>query len=518
MNELAFDDAAEFFEDFVLPTGWTTQRLSQLVTPSTERIEPRDHPTVPYLSLEHIEAHTGRILGNGFGADVTSTKTPFRTGDVLYGKLRPYLNKVCTAPFDGMCSTDILVFPQQSSLNNRFLKHYLMLPQVVAYANHHSTGIELPRIGFHKLGALPVPVPSLAEQVRIAGTLDDLVEKAASAREHLQRGRRLLERFRQSVLAAACSGRLTEDWRKQIRSEQLAESQLSQADMVRESPKLTTRQAFAEGIAQEPHLIDSLDQPEGWTATTLGDVSSSITSGSRDWSRYYGRGPATFIMAQNVRPGTLDLRFRQSVDPPIGHRDRARTQVKRGDLLVTIVGANTGDVCPIDRDLHEHFVCQSVALIRPIDVELTPFLNLYLNSEAHGRLQFGEYIYGAGRPHLSFDQLKATKIVVPPATERQEIVRRVDILFDYADTIETRVIAATTRVAKLSQAILTKAFRGELVPTEAELARRNGQGYEPARTALERIQAALVETSKMASVGQKRRLTRSQPAMGAASE
>ena len=74
-----------------------------------------------------------------------------------------------------------------------------------------------------------------------------------------------------------------------------------------------------------------------------------------------------------------------------------------------------------------------------------------------------------------------------PAFEQHEIVRRVEALFRLADVIEKRVAAATARAERLTQAILAKAFRGELVPTEAELARREGRDYEPASVLLAKI-------------------------------
>ena len=88
---------------------------------------------------------------------------------------------------------------------------------------------------------------------------------------------------------------------------------------------------------------------------------------------------------------------------------------------------------------------------------------------------------------ISFDQLKVTAIAVPPLVEQREVVRRVEALFKLVDAIERRVALATARAESLTQAVLAKAFRGELVPTEAELARREGQGYEPASVLLERI-------------------------------
>ena len=81
---------------------------------------------------------------------------------------------------------------------------------------------------------------------------------------------------------------------------------------------------------------------------------------------------------------------------------------------------------------------------------------------------------------------------IPPLKEQHEIVRRVEALFNLADTIEKGVAAAKIRADKLTQSILGKAFRGELVPTEAELARREGRDYEPASVLLERIREQLL--------------------------
>src|SRR5438445_3087587 len=131
-----------------LPEGWGSVSLGELVSPSKEKVEPAKRPDSPYLSLEHIESGTAKVVGQGKGADVTSTKAVFRGGDLLYGKLRPYLNKVCIPDFDGICSTDILVFPKSPFIDNRFLLGFLMQSDVVEFANHNSNGIQLPRISF----------------------------------------------------------------------------------------------------------------------------------------------------------------------------------------------------------------------------------------------------------------------------------------------------------------------------------------------------------------------------------
>jgi type I restriction enzyme S subunit len=91
--------------------------------------------------------------------------------------------------------------------------------------------------------------------------------------------------------------------------------------------------------------------------------------------------------------------------------------------------------------------------------------------------------------NINLEILREVAVPVPPLKEQREIVRCVEVLFKLADAIEKRVAAATARAEKLKQSILAKAFRGELVPTEAELARRDGRIYEPASALLGRIKS-----------------------------
>jgi type I restriction enzyme S subunit len=167
-------------------------------------------------------------------------------------------------------------------------------------------------------------------------------------------------------------------------------------------------------------------------------------------------------MAQNVRRGVLDWSFRQAVDPPLNDPSRERSQIIKGDLLITIVGANTGDVGPVVEDRPDHFVCQSVALARPAVTASCAYLNLWFNSSQHGQRYFSDCIYGAGRPHLSFDQLRAAPVALPPLEEQHEIVRRTGELMQLADRLTVRVNAAMRRIEICDQAVLAKAFRGEM--------------------------------------------------------
>lgn len=127
-----------------------------------------------------------------------------------------------------------------------------------------------------------------------------------------------------------------------------------------------------------------------------------------------------------------------------------------------------------------------VGLIPEPALCVTEFAEFFMRTVRNDLSQFAP---ATAQKNINIAILNEVAVPLPPLSEQLEIVHRVDALFKLADAIEKRVAAATARTEKLTQAILAKAFRGELVPTEAELARREGRDYEPASTLLERIRA-----------------------------
>ena len=219
----------------------------------------------------------------------------------------------------------------------------------------------------------------------------------------------------------------------------------------------------------EPLALADTDWPTlpgSWAWASLDQITGLITSGSRAWSPYYGRGAGTFIMAQNVRPGRFTPVPRQLVDPPANDPERERTRVKRDDILVTIVGANTGNACRVNADLTDNYVCQSVGLLRPVVPELAAFIETYMTSSAGGQAAFKQVMYGAGRPHLSFDQLRALPIPIPPLSEQSQIA--VELSNHVVDDGHDEICGTGSerRTTDLRRSILHAAFSGRLVPQD----------------------------------------------------
>ena len=197
-----------------LPEGWVFLPFGN-IKPSTERFDPIKEENRRYVGLEHIEKDTGRITGSRESKTTVSLKSVFCKGDLLYGKLRPYLNKVVVADFDGVCSTDILVFQQNPFIASIFLKFCLLKSDFVEFANNTTTGVQHPRTSHKKLSDYPIPLPPLSEQYRIIskiesifGKIDAKQKKLAEMELQLKSIPDSVDALKRSILKLAFEGKL----------------------------------------------------------------------------------------------------------------------------------------------------------------------------------------------------------------------------------------------------------------------------------------------------------------------
>lgn len=165
---------------FDIPDNWSWIRLGWIVDFSKNSSEKAGliHDDAWILDLEDIEKDTGTLLIKKRMKDVRSKsdKHSFRKGDVLYSKLRPYLNKVLIADEDGFCTSELLSFDFGHHISNRYAQVYLMSPFFVEYAMRDAYGVKMPRIGSKQGNAALMPLPPLQEQHRIVARTNELFE------------------------------------------------------------------------------------------------------------------------------------------------------------------------------------------------------------------------------------------------------------------------------------------------------------------------------------------------------
>jgi type I restriction enzyme S subunit len=154
-----------------LPGGWTFDRFKDVAMLRNERTD-KASEVEDYLELEDLESGTGRILNRRNTMEVVSDVTQFKKGDVLFGKLRPYLEKVYVAEFDGKCTGEILAF-KPVRIESRFLFYCIASSWFIERCNMLAYGTKMPRVNWPtQLAQFNLPLPPLPEQQRIADYLD----------------------------------------------------------------------------------------------------------------------------------------------------------------------------------------------------------------------------------------------------------------------------------------------------------------------------------------------------------
>ena len=223
-----------------------------------------------------------------------------------------------------------------------------------------------------------------------------------------------------------------------------------------------------------------------WQQTTTGALCEYITSGSRDWRSYYSDSGAIFVRTQDINKDRLDLTNVAFVKLP-ERIEGKRSRLQGGDLLVTITGANVGKVAIVPDDIPEAYVSQSVGLMRLKDKRYAPFLYHFLQSEETGRKRLLGLVYGIGRPVLSLQNLREVPVSLPSLEEQRRIVAEIEKQFTRLDAGVAALRRVQANLKRYRAAVLKAACEGRLVPTEADLARREGRNFETGEQLLQRI-------------------------------
>ena len=170
-------------------TEWQVKVFGDCAALIRESVSPSDLGDTPYIGLEHIGENTLSLVGQGVASSVTSTKSRFRQGDILFGKLRCYFRKVVRAPCDGICSTDIWVTRAKKGVDQDFLYYCMVSQSFVDFADSGSIGPRMPRAKWEWVSRYKIPLPPLSEQrciAHILGTLDDKIELNRQMNETLE--------------------------------------------------------------------------------------------------------------------------------------------------------------------------------------------------------------------------------------------------------------------------------------------------------------------------------------------
>jgi type I restriction enzyme S subunit len=183
-------------------------KMSTIIKLSSLKHKPEIVENLFYIGLEHIEKHTGKLTSSVGIEKITTIKNKFSVGDILYGKLRPNLNKVYLSKEEGVCSTDILVLKLEEKCIAKYLHQIMISRPFVNEMSENTSGVNLPRVSTKFIMNYEVPLPPVEEQHQIVQEIESRLSVADKMEESIAQSLQQAEALRQSILKKAFSGEL----------------------------------------------------------------------------------------------------------------------------------------------------------------------------------------------------------------------------------------------------------------------------------------------------------------------
>lgn len=396
-----------------LPSGWKWVKLGEVCEIDTQHLLPdsREAKKLPYIGLEDVESETGRIINvNHNGSSVQSNTYKFNSCHVLYGKLRPYLNKVALPDFDGRCTTELLPLLPKENCERNYLAYLLRRQETVEEAMRQKTGSQMPRADMKELFKMLIPLPPLPEQTRIAAKIQELMREVSRAH-------------------AACE---------------------KQLDAARALPSSYLRAVFENGNAKK------------WQKVRLGNHVTKVGSGitPRGGEASYLKSGVPLIRSQNVLINCFSADGLAFISTEQDAKMNG-SRVEKGDVLLNITGASIGRVCVVPSEICPANVNQHVSIIRCAPSLNPEFLALFISNP-----DFQKYIMdiqsGATRQALTKAIIENFQVPMPSPSEQTRIAAELKEKMAQADILHSALRNQHSALSALPQAISRKAFKGEL--------------------------------------------------------
>ena len=489
--------------EFTLPKGWIKTNLANIVAinPKHKELENQTAGFVP-MALAPMDFSKQLNFEERAWDEIKKGYTHFANGDVIFAKVTPCFENGKAAIVHNMPngigagSTEFYALrPYVKELSQDYIFSIIKSHDFLTLGAENMTGaVGLRRVPKQFVESFSINLPPAAEQKIIAQKLDTLLAQVESTKARLERTREILKRFRQSVLAAAVSGKLTEEWRGH-------KSLDADLDLDNEISHSSDKERKSESTSSHEVVLNNF--PSCWAKTTFSKIYRFID--------YRGKTPTKsesgkrLYTAKNIKMGFIS-------DSPVEYLSEeyfkswmTRGFTKKGDILFVTEGHTMGCVAlnEIGSDIG---LAQRTLTLQPHGNVRTKF-HLYYMMDVNFQKLVDLNATGSAAKGIKAAKFRGLPVPFPSYEEQTEIVRRVEQLFAHADTIEKQTEAALARVNNLTQSILAKAFRGELT---AQWRAENPElisGENSAEALLAKIKAERAAQAPKKSTSRKKKAT-----------
>jgi type I restriction enzyme S subunit len=423
-NKKKTENSAEVIAPLVrLPHGWQWLKLGDVAKKTSIKVLPSDHPNSKFIGMDCIEPQTLKPKFTYKFGDLKSSGNSFEVGQVLYGRMRPYLNKVYKAGFNGACSGEFIVLQCTDNFLPELLQYILHSKSFVRFANSKTSG-DRPRISYEEIAEYPIAICSIEEQKLIVSKIEELFSELDKGIEQLKTAQQQLKVYRQAVLKYAFEGRITDNtW-------------------------------------EEKEL------PKGWHWSRLADLALTITDGDHQPPPKASSG-IPFITISNVNKLTNRIDFTSTfqVSRDYYHNLQVHRKPQRGDILYTVTGSFG---IPVLIDFDKEFCFQRhIGLVRPLPIVSQKWLYYLLQSPKVFN-QAKATATGTAQKTVALKSLRNFTVPVCRREEQEIIVREIESRLSVCDKLEETITNSLLQAESLRQSILKKAFEGKLL-VKAEL-------------------------------------------------
>ncbi|MDO8308220.1 MAG: restriction endonuclease subunit S [Actinomycetota bacterium] len=419
-----------------LPEGWREVTLGDVVAPISDRETPDPATEIPFIGMEHVEGQSGRVLAYGDASDIKSASPLVEPGDILYGRLRPYLNKVAIAPEKAYTSGEFIVFRGNDEVDGRWLKWRFTARDFVDYAISLNAG-DRPRVKWPQMRPFRLQLPPLDEQHRIVELLEEHLCRIDAAEHGLAQSDRSTAALIRSALAQGLRGELVED--------DLGEGTAEDV--------LGSRPDFEATDGDRVWAV-----PEGWLWARLGDafeVHVGATPPRGDAGAWAGdlpwvsSGEVTFSRISQTREHIT----REAAGNP------SRRIHPPGTVMLAMIGEGKtrGQAAILDIEAAHN---QNCASIRVSETKVLPeYVYGYMEERYLETRRAGS---GGQQQALNKAAIQRFPIPIPPLATQRRIVEAWDGIRSAAARLDDEVARASLRSLSLRRALLAAAFSGRL--------------------------------------------------------